>query len=176
MYPREALKTLNKIGDVNHNTFPDNIEMKEAKDLVDKKFRAIYDYAARYKIDAYAKLNDVVQIKTFLYNNKVAIPISIPTADMKVDKTNTLIIPKEYPKSNHMILIVGWNEDGFIIQNSWGEKWGDKGFAILPFDYKINEAWGVSFDDGKEKVKIEKPFLFALRQILQVIIETFRRK
>ncbi len=34
----------------------------------------------------------------------------------------------------HAFAIVGYNQDGFIVQNSWGEKWGYKGFALLKYD------------------------------------------
>jgi hypothetical protein len=34
----------------------------------------------------------------------------------------------------HAFAIVGYVPDGFIIQNSWGPKWGFKGFAILPYE------------------------------------------
>lgn len=34
----------------------------------------------------------------------------------------------------HAIAIVGWNEKGFIIRNSWGTSWGQKGYSILPYD------------------------------------------
>jgi hypothetical protein len=44
----------------------------------------------------------------------------------------------------HAVAIVGYTEIGFIIQNSWGPKWGDSGFAILPYeDYLLHatDVW-----------------------------------
>ncbi len=44
----------------------------------------------------------------------------------------------------HAFAIVGYNADGFIIQNSWGGKWGYRGFAILTYaDWVKNgmDAW-----------------------------------
>lgn len=34
--------------------------------------------------------------------------------------------------SGHAVAIVGYTFDGFIIQNSWGKNWGNRGFALLP--------------------------------------------
>ena len=44
----------------------------------------------------------------------------------------------------HAFAIVGYNADGFIIQNSWGGSWGYRGFAILTYaDWVKNgmDAW-----------------------------------
>ncbi len=36
--------------------------------------------------------------------------------------------------TNHMVEIVGWTKDGkWIMRNSWGTDWGDKGFAYMPY-------------------------------------------
>jgi hypothetical protein len=34
----------------------------------------------------------------------------------------------------HAIALVGYSSQGFIVQNSWGHKWGYKGFALLPYE------------------------------------------
>jgi len=177
MYPREALKTLNKIGNVKFDRFEENVEMKRAKVLVDERFEDLRDVAAERKITGYARLYTENDIKSFLYNTRTPIPISISTENMKlVEGSSVLDLPKVYPKSNHMILIVGWNELGFIVQNSWGKSWGDRGFAILPYEYKINEAWGVTLEGTPKKQEIFRPFLYALREILMKIIELFKKK
>ncbi|WP_161630634.1 C1 family peptidase [Pseudoduganella violaceinigra] len=46
----------------------------------------------------------------------------------------------------HAFCLVGYNEDGFIVQNSWGEDWGASGFAVLSYgDWVENgsDAWVV---------------------------------
>uniref|UniRef100_I2Q584 Cysteine protease n=1 Tax=Desulfovibrio sp. U5L TaxID=596152 RepID=I2Q584_9BACT len=49
------------------------------------------------------------------------------------------------PVGGHAFAIVGYTQDGFIVQNSWGaEKWGHHGFAILSYqDWVFNstDAW-----------------------------------
>ena len=34
---------------------------------------------------------------------------------------------------NHMIVISGFDKDGWIIRNSWGSNWGDKGYAHIGY-------------------------------------------
>jgi hypothetical protein len=34
----------------------------------------------------------------------------------------------------HAFALVGWTSQGFIVQNSWGPKWGYHGFAVLTYD------------------------------------------
>jgi hypothetical protein len=34
----------------------------------------------------------------------------------------------------HAFALVGYNERGFVVQNSWGTSWGASGFAVLPYD------------------------------------------
>ena len=46
----------------------------------------------------------------------------------------------------HAFALVGYNRYGFIVQNSWGPKWGTKGFAILPYEDWIargTDSWAV---------------------------------
>lgn len=43
-----------------------------------------------------------------------------------------------------MMIIYGWNESGFLVQNSWGKDWGNNGTAILPYEYEIDSAWAIS--------------------------------
>jgi hypothetical protein len=46
-----------------------------------------------------------------------------------------LIGPARDPKAwgGHSFALVGYNERGFVVQNSWGEVWGARGFAVLPY-------------------------------------------
>jgi hypothetical protein len=55
-----------------------------------------------------------------------------------------MIQPGGKPAGGHAFALVGYTEDGFIIQNSWGPKWGTKGFALLAYeDWIANgyDAW-----------------------------------
>jgi hypothetical protein len=58
--------------------------------------------------------------------------------------TLPVIERKERATGGHAVAIVGYTDEGFIIQNSWGEGWGERGFALLPYeDYMLHatDVW-----------------------------------
>lgn len=55
-----------------------------------------------------------------------------------------LIKPHDKPQGGHAFAIVGYNERGFIVQNSWGTTWGSGGFALWLYEDwldNINDGW-----------------------------------
>lgn len=40
----------------------------------------------------------------------------------------------------HAVAIVGYNQQGFLLQNSWGPEWGTHGYAILGYDDWLENA------------------------------------
>lgn len=50
---------------------------------------------------------------------------------------NIWVIPRRGGKAEHpghAFALVGYNETGFLLQNSWGTEWGSHGYAVLPYD------------------------------------------
>jgi hypothetical protein len=50
-----------------------------------------------------------------------------------VDRIAVIGSPQSKETGGHSFAIVGYNQYGFIVQNSWNDGWGTKGFAILPY-------------------------------------------
>jgi C1A family cysteine protease len=49
-------------------------------------------------------------------------------------------------RGGHAVAIVGYTPDRFIVRNSWGTSWGDKGFGYASLSYAqdaFTEAYGV---------------------------------
>ena len=172
MYPREALKTLQKLGAVKEKDFSHNVEMYEAKKIVDKNLNTLIKYAKEYKIQSYARLYTINEIKSFMYNNEIGVPVSILVDKIELDGDKIKVPNPEDCTEGHMMLIIGWDIDGLIVQNSWGSKWGNHGLAILPYEYPIQEAWGVTLGDCDNIIK--KPKFYIIRKIIQYIIELFK--
>lgn len=71
-----------------------------------------------------------------------------------VAKTGVVTYPKttESAVGGHAMLIVGYDDSKrvFIVRNSWGEGWGDKGYCYFPYEYitdmKLSaDFWTVRF-------------------------------
>jgi hypothetical protein len=43
--------------------------------------------------------------------------------------------------NGHAFALVGYNEIGFLVQNSWGRAWGDEGFAVLTYEDWLDSAY-----------------------------------
>lgn len=79
--------------------------------------------------------------------------------------------PKSAEHGLHAMLIVGYSdkEEVFIVRNSWGEDWGDKGYCYIPYDYAANEEfnflgqyaiYGLTDTDFTPEVKDDEDALF----------------
>nr|XP_027195684.1 digestive cysteine proteinase 3-like isoform X2 [Dermatophagoides pteronyssinus] len=96
------------------------------------KAAAIEDYCMRGK---YVKLNgrqEVLNDEEIMFivreYGPIYTTIHIDDATMKHYKTGVYDNDNCSKQTNHAVTIVGWDEESWIIKNSWGKNWGDKGF------------------------------------------------
>jgi Papain family cysteine protease len=75
-------------------------------------------------------------------------PIKAKIEYVRNGRNATLSLPviqrKGRSDGGHAIAIVGYTQQGFVIQNSWGSGWGAGGFALLPYeDYLVHttDVW-----------------------------------
>ena len=59
----------------------------------------------------------------------------------------------------HCMALVGWDETGWIIQNSWGKYWGNKGYLHLPYEYTLKEVWGIVINKDIPEPKKDNIFV-----------------
>lgn len=72
-------------------------------------------------------------------------PKPAPRSHAQLPVIGAMVDPKQ--SGGHAFALVGYNERGFIVQNSWGLNWGASGFAVLPYeDWVTNasDAWAVA--------------------------------
>ncbi len=64
---------------------------------------------------------------------------------IKIGKTENWVIKRYEEKiGGHAFLIAGYNDIGFLVQNSWGPAWGHGGYATLPYEDWLDngyDAW-----------------------------------
>jgi len=66
-----------------------------------------------------------------------------------VAKTGIVPMPKmsESMLGGHAVIAVGYEDtkQWFIVRNSWGDTWGDKGYCYMPYAYLINPGLAADF-------------------------------
>lgn len=103
--------------------------------------------AIKYRIGGYARVDDLSfeGLKKAIYINGAI--IAGFTGSNQGWQTAYVRPPKPGEKTwGHAVLLIGYNKDYIIGQNSWGENWGDKGLFYIPKDYLPFEAWVILTD------------------------------
>lgn len=145
MYPRKALKILQKEGVCSYYNFRwGQSSLKRTLKKFEPLESQLEEDAKQYiEVDSYYKLNSFEELKTAIYNNGAAI-ISIPVF-MPYLFIQTLNPKEDYSKKsgNHCIAAIGWDGDYIICQDSYGFLTGKNGIIKVHKDYKINEMWSI---------------------------------
>lgn len=139
MLVESSLNNGREIGTSPREYAPENLEVPDAISKA-KEYAEEYPNSMAFKVGSFYKMrqnaNFVSDIKKALYQ------FDLP-----------LVTVKEGSSMRHCELIVGWDEDNFILQNSYGEEWGNKGFHKIPLTTKsLDDTFLVLAD------KVELPF------------------
>lgn len=128
MYLRDAMSILQKYGIATEKDLPYN-PMKELDGIEE----SVIEGAKRFKIASYARIYSKAGLKIALANNGPCI-IAFPVYD---DSGVEFWREKGESRGGHAVAVVGYNEKGFIIRNSWGYSWNGDGCVLYPY-----EDWG----------------------------------
>ena len=159
MYLRDALKTMTKFGDVPYEYFPDNVEVPYAIELFEQKVEEIEPLGYNFKFKAYYKLTTEKDIKTHLLSGNPVIMAMPWYDDIKiVNGVMSTRCVKTAKTGGHCMVIYGWNDIGWKVQNSWGSYWGDKGHVVIPYEVPFNEVWGIKDAASTSSLVVKKPF------------------
>lgn len=161
---RDIGKALHKFGVCSETLWP-YVEKKFAVDPPDDADAE----AAMYKIDAYRAIPSVTGIKRCLARGKpILIGMDVLPSFESTGKDGVVPVPGKNEQSlgGHAVLVVGYDDamgkkprgifsvifsalfrtdasGYFIVRNSWGKDWGDKGYCYLPRAYL--DAHGFDF-------------------------------
>jgi C1A family cysteine protease len=159
MKSRDAINTATKYGDVPYSHFPVNVEVPYAIEKFESEVDKIEQDGYHFKFAEYFRLRDDNAIKTSLMENGPVVFSIYMYDDIKivdgVMQTN-LVKTKKTPR--HCMVMYGWNETGWKIQNSWGRLWGKRGRAVIPYGFPFLEVWGIRDAETGSNLILQKPF------------------
>jgi C1A family cysteine protease len=108
--------------------------------------------AGHYKLSGYNTLGLGQDLKAGVQDSMsqgmpVAIAIPVHESFMNIDSQTAAdysYMPGDESSDpiagGHEITIVGYNEKGVTIENSWGENWGNKGFVNVSWDFMSSQV------------------------------------
>lgn len=144
---KTALKTAKKIGALKASLFPFHGKMVT---ILENNFLGI---AGKLKIKSYFNLisghqDKLEMFKAWLhYNGPILTCLDCDKTWFKPKPGGMLEkYDRKSAEGGHAVSIVGYTPTHFIVRNSWGKGWGDKGFAYASYDYAkkaFKEAYGI---------------------------------
>ena len=138
MITRDALANMIRWGDVDATYCPGNYEVPEAIDKFEAVADTLFPEGSKSRFTSYFRLYSEEEIKTALMNYGPVVIGMTWYKDMKV-VDGVLTTEKKNKDGGHCMVIYGWNEKGWLVQNSWGLGWGTLGTCVIPYD-KIGRA------------------------------------
>ena len=175
MYLRDVCKIIKNYGDCLKNTIPTNTEMPQcAENLSELLTDVVYKEAAICKVKSYAKCDTDESIKYALLNYGAVLG-SVKWYNKYSLKDGVIHFDTSSDNGYHAVMIYGFNEQGWLCQNSWGSKWGEKGRFILPYSHGFCEAWSFVDEENTDVYKPKNNELFnVLYKLLNLIINVIR--
>jgi hypothetical protein len=143
---KAALDVARKYGVVLNKTLP-----FDPPQLYPGDEKTFYALAAKLKITAYFNLRtNLANWRTWLATQgPILTRLSVDATWDNATETqgNLDTYQSETERGGHAVALVGYTSDRFIVRNSWGTQWGDKGFGYASMAYAqaaFTEAYGVS--------------------------------
>lgn len=154
---RDGLNTLLKYGNVFESDCEGNNDYVYAMNHVSKDVDHLKELAYPHRISSYFKISTTDELKTALMKyGPVVVSMNTYDGSKLVNDVYTCDTSKDH--GSHCVYIYGWDERGWLVQNSWGWFYGWDGRFVIPFDFKFNEIWGITDDitDGIVRPKRNK--------------------
>ena len=145
---RDGIKSVGKQGDCPEPEWPYDIAKFKTKPA-----SKCYADACKYKVVSYKRLMQILgQFKGCIasgYPFIFGFTVYESFEDAQVAQTGHASLPRpgERAIGGHAVMAVGYDEakQWFIIRNSWGDKWGIKGYFTLPYAYLTDENLASDF-------------------------------
>lgn len=141
---RNSIKSVNQYGMAGEKDWPYIISKFNKKPV-----KSAYDTAENYQALQYERVRQDLNDMMYLLADgfPFVLGISVYESFYQFSKLAPLPLPTESLLGGHAIMAVGYDllEKVFIIRNSWGVEWGDKGYFYLPFSYISDHSLAMDF-------------------------------
>lgn len=113
----------------------------------------VYTEAKLDLVSSYARvIQSLTQVQGCLAEGyPVVLGITVYESFEGADVARTGIVPMpssgEAVVGGHCVVAVGYNDETrrFIIRNSWGTDWGQKGYCLMPYEYILSPQYASDF-------------------------------
>ena len=182
MYLRDACKIVTEYGDMLETDCSGNDEVPECWSKAENALKCTEakDKAKFFLISSYYDLKSNNAIKKAIYKYGPVLGAIKWYDDFKPNSKGILKGEQTGNYGYHAIMIYGWNEIGFLCQNSWGSSWGKNGRFTLPYCIPIAEAKAlidakIDIDAADVKIPKTNKVLKILYKIFNEIINFFKK-
>lgn len=175
MYLNEACRIIKNYGDMTVEDCPGNNEVVRVYSIANEAFNDAdkLSRAGRYKIKCFTNLRTPDDIKYALMNHGPVLATVAWYGKYDLDR-GIITFDQDSELGYHATVIYGWNEIGWLCQNSWGKSWGNKGYYILPYECGPVEAYSIVKSEDRVQDDVKKPC--ALTRKLSGIINKLLNK
>jgi len=118
-------------------------------------------------IGAYYRLRPVISDFHAALNETQILAVSAKVHRGWNNPQNGIIRHNKNIDGGHAFAIVGYNKDGFWVQNSWGTQWGKRGLALWTYEdwvQNISDAWAV-------RLALPTPQIFGAQPKSSVLVQ-----
>ena len=159
-YIRDGIKTMNKQGVCAESNWPYDITK-----YTQKPPATCYSKALTNQVLSYMRINNssLTQLQSCLAEGfPFVFGFSVYESFRSINKTGVMPMPKpsEQLLGGHCVMAVGYDDTKhlFIVRNSWGSAWGDKGYFYMPYAYitdtnRCDDFWTIRLVEAGVAVK-----------------------
>jgi len=136
-YIRDGIKATNKYGASLESLWPHDIRKFRQEPINEAKTDGLKRKVTRY--ERVADFNGCIDALTNGYPVVIGFYVYESFMSATVARTGKMPYPntkRERLLGGHAVLLVGYDKTKkvFIVRNSWGTSWGDRGYFYMPFD------------------------------------------
>lgn len=161
---RDGIKSVNELGACDEVIWPYIIPRFTKRPSSQSYKEALQHQALMYRRIDNTQLNNLKACLTEGFPFVFGFSVYSSFETKAVAQTGIVPMPQQNEQllGGHAVLCVGYDDskEQFIVRNSWGDKWGDKGYFYMPYAYLTDtnlsdDFWCITLVEEQEDIKME---------------------